>query len=171
MVTSFNQSQLNYLVQNANSLTIMIGDVVVGFGQTASPTIDFGAEQLYGIGSAKPQDIQQLKINPSISIDQFLLTNAGLAYMGYPESLIEVLGNNQFDIVVVGPDNNPLLTYVGCVATNHNLNVPANSVVTETVNFLSRDVLDSNGNSVLVGQNAISAGIAGATLNTLGLTT
>lgn len=169
MATSFNQQQLNYLVQNANSLTIMIGDVIVGFGQTASPTIDFGTEQLYGIGSAKPQDIQQLKINPSINVDQFFLTNAGLAYLGYPTSLIEVLANNKFDITIVGPDSAPLLTYVGCVATNHNLNIPANAVVTETVNFLSMDVLDNNGNSVLEGQNAIATGVVGAAANSLGI--
>lgn len=169
-MSTFNQTQLNYLVQNANSITIMIGDVVVGFGQTATPSIDWGTEQLYGIGSSLPQDIQQLKINPSISIDSFLLTNTGLAFLGYPSSIIEVLSNNQFDLHVVGPDGQPLLTYVGCVATNHNLNIPANAVVTETVNFLARDVLDPLGNTVLTGQNALkSASLVGGALNTLGI--
>jgi hypothetical protein len=167
---AFNNQQLNYLVQNGNSVTIMIGDVVVGFGQTATPSIDWGTEQLYGIGSSLPQDIQQLKINPNISVDSFLLTATGLAILGYPGSILEVLSNNSFDITIIGLDGQPLLTYVGCVASNHNLNIPANAVVTETINFLCQDVLDNNGQTVLEGQNSSPGTNAiGGALNTLGL--
>lgn len=167
---SFNEKTLAYQVQNANSVTIMMGDVVIGFGQTTTPTIDWGTEQLYGIGSALPQDIQQLKINPNLSIDQFMLTASGLKLLGYPSTMLEVLSNNQFDFHVIGSDGAPLLTYVGCVAANFNMNIPANQVISETVSFLARDVLDALGNTVLSGNNALkSAAELGGALNNLGL--
>lgn len=167
---SFNQEQLQYQVQNANSVTIMLGDVVIGFGQTSAPSIDWGTEPLYGIGSSLPQDIQQLRINPTVSIDSFLLTSNGLALLGFPSTMIEVLSNNSFDFHVMGPSNAPLLSYVGCVAANFSLNIPANQVITQTVTFQARDVLDPLGNSVLTGQNALkTAAEVGLALNSLGL--
>src|SRR5579863_2541602 len=98
---SFNQQTLNYQVENGNAVSIMLGDVVIGFGQTAGPAIDWGTEGLYGIGSAQPQDIQQLKNTMTISLDQFLLTETGLSVLGFPSSMLAVLSNNSFDFHVM----------------------------------------------------------------------
>ena len=167
---SFNQTPLTYQVTNGNSVTIMLGDVVIGFGQTATPTVDWGTEPLYGIGSSLPQDIQQLRINPTVSIDQFMLTANGIAVLGYPSTILEVLSNNSFDFHVMDINSVPIVSYVGCVASNLNINIPSNQIVTETVSFQARDVLDPLGNSILTGNNALkAASLIGGALNTLGL--
>lgn len=152
---AFNQQQLAYKARNANSVTILIGDQPIGFAQTTSHTFDFGAEQLYGIGSAMPQEVQQLRVSPSITIDNFALTQNGLTALGYPSNLATVLANNSFNFFVVdGPSGQALFTYVGCVASNFNENIPANRPITDAVTFLAMDVLSSNGQSLLNQGNA-----------------
>ena len=167
---SFNATTLNNQVQNGNSVTIMLGDVVIGFGQTAGPSIDWGTEGLYGIGSAMPQDIQQLKNTMTISLDQFLLTDSGLAFLNQPSTMLEVLSNNSFDFHVMNATGNPVLTYVGAVASNFSLQIPANQPITQTTNFIARDILDPLGNSIMSGNNALTtSALIGDALNSAGL--
>jgi hypothetical protein len=170
---SFNQTQLSYKVQNANSVVVMIGNVPVAFAQTSTQTVDFGTESLYGIGTAKPQEIQQLKFAPTISVDAFALTNQGLQFLSFPTSLLVVLANNSFDMHVMASDGTVLLTYVACVATNFNQNEPVNAIITQTITFQALDVLDSVGQSILNGnfalQNVATLAAEGVALNTLGL--
>lgn len=169
----FNQQQLAYGVRNGNMVTIMLGDLVVGFGQTSSASNDWGTEALYGIGSAKPQEIQQLRINPTVSIDSFELTEKGLGILGYPSSMLEVLSNNSFDFHIMNEQSLPILTYVGSVATNFNLNVPANQPITQSVSFQALDILNGAGVSILNSNQAIQtieqAALLGTALNLAGL--
>lgn len=167
---SFNPQTLNYQVENGNAVSIMLGDVVIGFGQTAGPSIDWGTEGLYGIGSAQPQDIQQLKNTMTISLDQFLLTDTGLDVLGQPSTMLQVLSNNSFDFHVMNAKGEVILTYVGAVASNFSLQISANQPVTQTTNFVARDILNALGQSVMGGNNALSTGaILGGALNTVGL--
>lgn len=146
---SFNQRQLNNRARNANSVTVMLGDQVIGFAQTTSHSIDYGAEQLYGIGSAMPQEAQQLRISPQVSIDAFALTAAGLTILGQPANLSSVLANNSFNFHVTdGATGNALYTYVGCVASNFSENIPANQPISDSITFLALDVLDPSGQSI-----------------------
>jgi len=146
----FNQQQLAYKARNANSVTIMIGDQPIGFAQTTSHAFDFGSEQLYGIGSSMPQEVQQLRISPNITLDSFALTTLGLRALGYPTNLASVLANNQFNFFVVdGQSGQALYTYVGAVASNFNENIPTNRPITDAITFLCMDVLDSSGQSIL----------------------
>jgi hypothetical protein len=169
----FNQKQLAYGVRNGNMVTIMLGDIVVGFGQTSSASNDWGTEGLYGIGSEKPQEIQQLRISPTVSIDSFQLSEAGIAIMGYPSSMLEVLSNNNFDFHVMNEKALPILTYAGAVAQNFNLNIPANQPITESVSFLALDILNAAGVSILNSNSAIQtveqAALMGTALNLAGL--
>ena len=170
---SFNQQQLNYKVANSNAVLVMMGDIPVAFAQTSSQGIDFGTESLYGIGSAKPQEIQQLKFSPTISIDSFVLTNQGVVALSYPTTLVSILANNSFSINLMSSDGLPLLVFVGCVAVNYNQNVPTNSIISETLTFNAMDVLDNTGQSIL-NSNSIQTALAtlaaaGIGLNTLGL--
>lgn len=152
---AFNQQQLSYKARNSNSVTILIGDQPIGFAQTASHTFDFGAEQLYGIGSAMPQEVQQLRVSPTITLDNFALTQQGLTSLGYPANLAVILSNNSFNFFVVdGQSGQALFTYVGCVASNFNENIPANRPITDAITFLAMDVLGSNGQSILNQGNA-----------------
>ena len=152
---AFNQTQLSYKARNANSVTILIGDQAIGFAQTTSHTFDFGAEQLYGIGSAMPQEVQQLRVSPTITIDNFALTTNGLNALGYPINLSSILANNSFNFFVVdGQSGQALFTYVGCVASNFNENIPSNRPITDAITFLAMDVLNSNGQSILNQGNA-----------------
>lgn len=152
---AFNQQQLNYRARNANSVTILVGDQAIGFAQTASHSFDFGAEQLYGVGSSLPQEVQQLRVSPQINVDTFALTDNGLALLGYPSNIASVLANNAFNLHVVdGMTGDSLFTYVGCVASNFSENIPANQPVSDTITFLALDVLDSTGQSILNAGNS-----------------
>jgi len=131
-------------------VTVLIGDQAIGFAQTTSHTFDFGTEGIYGIGTSLPQEIQQLRVAPQITIDSFSLTQKGLQTLGYPINLASILANTQFNLFVVdGQTQQPLFTYVGCVASNFNENIPANRPITDAVTFLAMDVLDSTGQSIL----------------------
>lgn len=169
---AFNQQQLNYRARNANTVTIMLGDQPIGFAQTTSHNFDFGTEQLYGVGSALPQEVQQLRISPQFNIDSFALTDTGLTLLGYPSNLASVLANNSFNMHVVdGATGESLYTYVGAVASNFSENIPANQPITDTVAFMALDVLDDTGQSILNVGNAYQVpGNQNAGGNGLGLT-
>jgi hypothetical protein len=150
----YNQQQLLYKVQNANACSIMIGEQLIGFGQTAATGIDMGGEGLYGIGSAKPQEIQQLKFTNNFTLDKFRLTAEGLAFFGETVQLQTILAYNAFDFFLLDTDGTAFLSYVGAVCTTTNLNIAANQPLTEGISFLALDVLDSSGVSVLNSNSA-----------------
>lgn len=153
----FTQEQLNYNALNGNNVAVLIGDQTIAFAQTTDHNIDFGTETQYGIGSARPQEIQQLKLAPTINITQFALTNIGKqAIQGNTQNLISLLANNQFNIHVVAADGTSLYTYVGCVCTTSGQNIPANAIITETLSFQAMDVLDSSGKTILTSTSAFS---------------
>jgi hypothetical protein len=155
---SFNPSQLNPQVRNANMSVILVGDQAIAFAQTVSHSLELGVEGLYGIGSAKPQEIQQLKDSMQITIDNFDLTSNGMALI--QASLVplsSLISNNSFNISVVdGITNQALYTYVGCVATNFSQNISSNQPITDAITFHALDVLDATGQSVLNGPNALT---------------
>lgn len=159
----FNQQQLNYKVRNANSVVMLLGDQEIAFGQTATLTSELGTEGMYGIGSAKPQEIQQLKFAPSITLDFFALTEEGIAYLGYPATLGDVIAGNQFNFFVMNASGLAIQTYVGATASNYNTNYPANQPVTESITFLAMDILDRYGQSILTSNSAmlVSTGLSG----------
>lgn len=150
----YNQQQLLYKVQNANAVSILIGDVVVGFGQTMAPAQDFGTEGLYGIGSAKPQEIQQLRFSQTITLDKYRLTPEGEQFFGTTVPLWTLLANNSFDFFLLDENGNAIVAYVGAVAQNNNTSVSANAPLTEGMSFLALDVLDPDGVSVLNSNSA-----------------
>ncbi len=156
---AFNQQALAYKARNANSVTIMIGDQPIGFAQAVSHTFDFGTEGLYGVGSSMPQEIQQLRVAPQITIDSFALTQKGLQALGYPANLSSILANNQFNFFVVdGPSGQAIFTSVGGVSSNFNENIAANRPITDAITFLCLDVLDATGKSILNQGNAYQPG-------------
>lgn len=153
----FNQQQLNNQARNANTVTIMVGDQIIAFAQTTSHTFGYGAEQLYGIGSMKPQEVQQLRAAPSITLDYFALTAIGEQLLQGNQNFAYILSNNQFNIHVIdGTTNNVMFTYVGCVASNYSENIATNAIITDAITFLALDVLDDNGNSLLQGNSVFS---------------
>lgn len=164
----YNQQQLLYKVQNANACSIMIGDVVIGFGQTAAQNIDYGTEGLYGIGSAKPQEIQQLKFTNSFTLDKYKLSKEGIAYFGVDQPMWVLLANNYFDFFLLDTDGTAFLAYVGAVAGSNNMSTAANTPMTEGMSFLALDVLDSDGVSVL---NSNSANVFNALASSVAVPT
>lgn len=172
---AYGQTALAYAARNANSVAVLIGDTIVAFAQTASHGYGLGTEAFYGIGSALPQEIQQLRIGPDISIDTIALTDAGMAKLAGSNNIATLLSNNKFDLHITdGLTNQVLLTYVGCVASNFSESIPANRPVTQSISFLAMDVLGPDGTTVLVSPSAFSVNsvtsAAGAGL-TLGLAT
>lgn len=151
----YNQQQLNYKVRSANAVSILIGDQVVGFGQTTSPSQDYGTEALYGIGNPKPAEIQMLRFSQTITLDSFQLTAEGLQYFGINTPLSQILANNSFDLFILDLSGNAILSYVGCVASNYNINVPTNQIITEAITFQCLDVLGVDGQSILNGPAAL----------------
>lgn len=150
----YNQEQLLYKVLNANACSILIGDVLVGFGQTMAPNMDYGTEGLYGIGSAKPQEIQQLKFTNTITLDKYRLTAEGQAFFGVTQPLWSLLANNYLDFFLLDETGEAFLAYVGAVAQSNNTNIAANTPITEGMSFLALDVLNGQGVSVLNSNSA-----------------
>jgi hypothetical protein len=145
-------------VQTGNQVAVLLGDQIVYFAQTVGHQFPFGAEQLYGIGSALPQEIPQLRISPQISLDSFALTTQGEATLQSGVSLSYILAGNSFDFHVYdGLTNTVRFTYVGCKCQNFAGSIPTNTPSRNSYSFLAMDVLDSKGNSVLnTGENALS---------------
>jgi hypothetical protein len=153
----FNPQTLSYRAQNANGVVVLIGDQPIAFAQTTSHRFAFGTEGLYGVGSAKPQEIQQLKIAPDITIDNFALTSVGENVIQNNVSFASIIANNQFNITVLDGINNIVkFTYVGCVARDFNETIAANRPITDAIAFDAMDVLDQTGQSILNGPNAFA---------------
>lgn len=149
-MASYNQKNLNYQAANANGAKVMIGDVVVAYAQTTTHSIDAGGQQLYGIGSSLPQEIQQLRLSPAIALEYFALTDQGIAILGTGEPLTYNLFNTQFDIHIVnGTTGAVVYTYVGAVASSVSETLATNQIILDSVSFLAMDVLNAQGQSVL----------------------
>ena len=172
---AFQQQSISPRARNANRVTILIGDQAIGFAQTTSHSIDFGTQQLYGIGSAQPQEVQQMRVSPSITIDSFALTNAGLVAFGQlvagqSVNLPSILANNQFNLHVVdGDTGDPLFTYVGCVASNFGEQISTNQPISDSITFQALDVLDASGQSILNVGSALAIPSAAASTGPNGL--
>jgi hypothetical protein len=147
---AFNQNQLVYQARSANSVVLLIGDTPVAFAQTVGHDFGYTTQQFYGVGTAKPQEIQQLRVGPTITLSEFALTQAGEELINGGVSMVSLLSNNSFDIYVVdGKSGAALFAYVGAVASNFNENIPSNQPITDALTFMAMDVLDNNGNSLL----------------------
>lgn len=165
----FNQSAINPKVLTSNAVVLMIGDQELGFGQTSSLSVGYGTEPFYGVGTAKPQEIQQLRFSPSLTLSMFALSNEGIAFFNYPGVLGTILANNQFNIVVMGSNQIPVWTFAGCTASDYNFNAPANSAITEDISFIAMDVYNPLGISILQGNFALNVayGLAAIVTNTV----
>lgn len=159
---SFNATALNYKVQNGNSVVIMVGEQVIGFGQSSTSGVDFGSDTLYGIGSSLPGEIQQLKLAPSISLSTLMLTTFGLTYIGQPTTWLEVLANTEMDFHIVDGNGDVMLTYKACTCGSYSSDISANQPITEQTQWSALDVLNSAGNSVLASNSAANLNAAGA---------
>ena len=155
----YNQTQLNYNVLNANQVMVQLGDAVIAFAQTAPHSIDFGAEALYGVGDATPQEIQQLRILPQITLEFFALTQEGITLLGGGQRLAYTLANSQFQLHLIDNQSGTVIfTYVDCVAQSFSETLVSNRPVIDSIPFIAMDVLDSSGNSVLNSNSAILPG-------------
>jgi hypothetical protein len=157
---SFNQQALVNKIRSGNAVAILVGDQVIGFGQTTTNGIDFGTEQFYGIGSKKPQENQQLKYSPTITLDNLQLTAAGVSFFGYSTTWLKVLVNTQLNFTIADAAGNPILTFLACTAQNFTSTIPVNQPITEATSFVAMDVLDENGLSILDdGTDAVAVNI------------
>jgi hypothetical protein len=161
----FNAKQSAPQVRTGNMVAVAIGQNIIGFAQTVGHNLPMGTEQLYGIGSSKPQEIQQLRMSPSVTLDSFALTQNGLDLQAGGQNLSYILAGNQFDIYVLDGLNNDttVYVYVGCKCQSFGESIGANTPVRDTYSFLAMDVLDPNGNSIMdTGQNALLVATAAA---------
>jgi hypothetical protein len=172
----FNPQQVANNVANGNQVEIWLGDQIVFFAQTSGHQFPFGAEQLYGIGSALPQEVQQLRVSPQISLDSFALTTQGVNALQGGNDIRYLLAGNQFDIHIYdGLTNTVKFTYVGAKCQNFAESIPTNAPIRDTYSFMAMNVLNSAGESIVnTGENALSIATAvasaGTAAGTLGLT-
>jgi hypothetical protein len=145
-------------VQSGNNVAVLLGDVVIAFAQTIGHQISMGTEQLYGIGTSKPQEVQQMRFSPSFSLDSFSLTQHGMTTLGSGQRLEYILAGKSFDMHVLdGITNTTMFTYVMAKAQNMSQNIPANAPLRSTYAFLALDVIDNHGNSIIdTSNNAIN---------------
>ena len=156
----YNPTQLNYNVLNANQVMVQLGDAIVAFAQTAPHSLDFGSEALYGVGDATPQEIQQLRMLPQITLEFFALTQEGITLLGGGNRLAYQLANNQFQLHIIDNQSSTVIfTYVDCVAQNFSETLVSNRPVIDSVPFLAMDILDTDGNSILNSNSAIAPGL------------
>ncbi|MDE3023128.1 MAG: hypothetical protein KGI54_14980 [Pseudomonadota bacterium] len=164
---SYNQQQLAYKIRNANAVSIFIGTQLIGFAQSSSPSIDYGTDTYYGVGSAKPQEIQQLRFTNTITLDQLQLSSEGLAFFGIGTPISYILANNQFDIYLLdGASNEAILAYVGSVASTNSTAVTTNQAISEAFSFQAMDVLDPDGNSLLNSNSALLVNFVASSTST-----
>ncbi len=168
MGVSFNANQLKYNVRNANSVLIMVGDQPIAFGQSSNWDLGISTDPLFQIGSLKPQEIQQLRALPSITIDGFMLTNTGQKLAGMSNDISYYIMNNSFNIALydapgttdtslTGPGQqqvNLLYLFVNCTATSFSFSIPANSILSEALSFYAEDVFGSDGQTSLLNSNS-----------------
>ena len=122
----------------------------------------FNLERYFGLGSKKVQEQQQLRYEPSITLDSLQLTASGLAYFGYTTTWIDILVNTELNIALVDQSGNVILTFIACTAQDYTSTVPANQTVTEATTFAAMDVWDSTGTSILNdGASAILVNVVG----------
>jgi hypothetical protein len=147
-------------VLNGNNVAIAIGDVTVAFAQTVGHQTPMGGTQLYGVGTSKPQEIQQLIMSPQVSLDSFALTKAGVTLLSGGTNLFFNLTSFIYDIHLLDGTTQPLttmLSYIGCKAQNAAESIPTNAPIRQTITFLAMDVLDPDGRSIIsAADNAIS---------------
>jgi hypothetical protein len=160
---------------SGNQVAISIGDIVVAFAQTVGHQTPMGGTQLYGVGTSKPQEIQQLIMSPQVSLDSFALTKAGVTLLSGGTNLFFSLVGFIYDIHLLDGTTQPLttmLSYIGCKAQNAAESIPTNAPIRQTITFLAMDVLDPDGNSIITSSdNAISvaSGVLSAGLTAAGL--
>jgi hypothetical protein len=170
-VPGFNNVPVSNNVRNGNGVAAMMGDNIVFFAQTVGHQYPFGTEGLYGVGSALPQEIQQLRVSPQISLDTFALTTQGVNSLQGGQNLNYLLAGQAFDFHVYdGLTQTVIFTYVSCKCQNFAESVPANAPVRDTYSFLAMDVLNANGDSILnTGENALAIpAVAAAALSVAG---
>ena len=144
-------------VQTGNSVLIQLGQQVIMFAQTVGYQLPMGAEHLFGIGSSKPQEIQQLRMSPMFNLDSFELTENGQTLLQGGQNLNYILAGNQFTMTVLdGASGSPLYVYVGAKCQNLGGSIPANAPVRDSYTFLALDVLNADGVSIMdTGDNAL----------------
>ena len=153
---SFNPTPITQQVMTANNVVILLGTQEIGFGQGVMFNANFNARSLYGVGSQKPQEIQSQIFKPSVGVSSLLLSNIGVTLLNYPSTLGDLLGLNQFNIVMMGYNDIPLYTYVECTATEYDVSVPLNKPILEIIKFMAMDVVDITGVSILTGNPYIA---------------
>jgi len=159
----FNAQSIVNKVRTGNGVAILVGDVPVGFGQTSTNTLAFNLERYFGIGSKKVQEQQQLRYEPSITLDALQLTDTGLSYFGYTTTWLDILVNTELNIAVVDIAGNAIVTFIACTAQDYTSTIPANQAITEATTFAAMDIWDISGQSILNdGASALLVNIAGA---------
>jgi hypothetical protein len=159
----FNAQTIVNKVRTGNGVVILVGDVPVGFGQTSTQTLAFNLERYFGIGSKKVQEQQQLRYEPSITLDTLQLTNSGLTYFGYTTTWIDILVNTELNIAVVDQTGAAILTFIASTAQDYTSTVPANQAITEATTFAAMDIWDATGTSILNdGASALLINVAAA---------
>lgn len=154
-MSGFNQQKLNSLVRSSNATAILVGDQVIGLGQSIDISVSMGTEVFYAIGSANPQEIQPLKIGITASMTSLQLTDAGILKFGYSTTWLELLFNNQLSFNLIDRSMKTIISVVGAVSENYSGSHQCNQVITETVSFACMDILNAAGVSILQGNNAV----------------
>lgn len=171
----YNAKNQANMVLSGNNVAIAIGQIVIAFAQTVGHQMPMGTAQLYGVGTSKPQEIQQLIMSPQVSLDSFALTAEGVTLLAGETDLFFALASKVYDIHLLNGATRPMrtmLSYIGCKAQNAAESIPTNAPIRRTITFLAMDVLDPDGNSVMdapdnaisVASGVLSAGLAAAGL-------
>ncbi|MBI4869227.1 MAG: hypothetical protein HY816_19985 [Candidatus Wallbacteria bacterium] len=119
---------------NGNNVQLRIDGKVVGEGVTAvNANDDFGATELYGLGSADPIEIQDTQHRYSVTLASYFMPDDKLSDAGFA-SVSEVIATGRMEILVLHETGIALEHYIGCKRASkgrgYNANQPSNENVT-----------------------------------------
>lgn len=119
---------------NGNNVQLRIDGKIVGEGVTSvSANDDFGATELYGIGSPDPIEIQDTQHRYAITLASYFMAEDSISAAGFT-SQSELLATGRLEILVLHETGVPLEHYTGCKRASkgrgYNANQPSNENVT-----------------------------------------
>lgn len=120
---------------NGNNVQLRIDGKVVGEGVTAvNASDDFGATELYGLGSPDPIEIQDTQHRYAITLASYFMHDNMLSEAGFA-SQSEVIATGRMEILVLHETGIVMEHYIGCKRASKSRGYQANQPSNENVTF------------------------------------
>jgi hypothetical protein len=139
-------NQTRQTVVTGNILQLVIGNKVVGLGQTADGRRSFGTEPVHGIGNFMPVEHVQLRYDGTFTCDRFFIRVEDLRSLGLAALGSDVLDLGIIDILVVDKVSRKIVRqYIGCTISDYTETFRANAIAGENATWRYLDCKPASG--------------------------